>query len=433
MSALRQFCRPTASAIAVAVWCSMCSSAVAETQANQKTGTYSGYDTSKSLEGGDSVVQDLATDDIVTDPVLSFPKIEGFFQPYFDWKKRLNQQTGLQLQLSYQALVQGTNEDVADSTAAAGRFQIQGAWTLLNRGGKNPGKLTFRLEERYAINSDIPPSQFGFQFGSVAPSGTGFSDFGFAVTEVAWRQTLMEGKFKFILGKISAISWYNTHALSSSMRGLQNTALQSSLTKPAPGRAFGIGFGYEFSPKFVMVAGIHDANGKTTGNPFDTIGEEEFYSSVEFRWNTTTPERALYDKVSVQFWHQDALTAKGTPSSHGVTFATSHLFQDRYYAFLLAGASDGDASIYKRDVLAGLGFAIDTKHRINSDLLAFAVGWGEPSNSALRDQITAEVFYRFQLANRFVITPSIQYVKNPAVDVGIDDAWLIGLRTRWTF
>ncbi|TMV07526.1 carbohydrate porin [Ruegeria sediminis] len=400
---------------------------------SSQTQTYSGYPPSNSLEGGDSVVQDLSIDDTKLDPVLSFPKIEKFFQPFFDWKKRLNENTGLKLQFSYQTLYQRTDEPVTYEDAFAGRGQIQGSWTLLNRGGENEGRLTFRLENRHTINSAIPPSQLAFQFGSIAPSGTGFSDFGTVLTELAWRQSLMDGKFRFIVGKISAISWYNVHAMSSSMRGFQNTALQSSLSKPAPGRGIGAGFGYEFTPHFVMVAGIHDANAKTDENPFDTIGEKEFYSSVEFRYYPTTPDRWRYDQVRLQFWYQDPKTASGTPAGYGATFTASHLFQDRYYPFVVAGISNGKASTFKKDVIAGLGIGLDTKHRAASDLIGLAVSWGDPSNAALQDQTTAELFYRFQLAQRLAFTPSVQYVRNPAANPSQTDAWLFGFRTRWTF
>ncbi|WP_299638002.1 hypothetical protein, partial [uncultured Ruegeria sp.] len=193
--------------------------------------TYSGYQPqSGNLEGPSGVTSELAEDDIDTGAILEFPKIERFFQPWFDWKKRLNDRTGLQLQLSFQSLYQETDANVQYEDAFAGRWQVQGSWALLNRGGPNTGKLTFRIENRYTINSEIPPSQLAFQFGSVASSGTGFSDFGAALTELAWRQELMNGKLRFIFGKISAISWYNVHALSTSMRGFQNTALQSSLS-----------------------------------------------------------------------------------------------------------------------------------------------------------------------------------------------------------
>lgn len=397
--------------------------------------TYSGYaNEPKSLEGGDSVTDDLALDDADVGAVLAFPKIQQFFQPFFDWKQQLNAQTGLQLQFSYQTLYLTTNDDDAIySDAFAGRAQVQGAWTLVDRGGKNPGKLTFRLENRYLIDSEIPPSQFGYQFGSVAPAGTGFSDFGAALTELAWRQTLADGKFKFIVGKISAISWYNVHALSSSMRGFQNTAMQSSLTKPAPGRGIGAGFGYEFNPHFVMVAGIHDANAKTPEDPFDTIGEGEFYHSIEFRYYPTTPDRWRYDQVRLQFWQQDALSESGTPASQGVTLAASRLFEDRYYVYGFGGLSDGKATLFEADAAAGFGIAFDTKHRAARDVLGIGIGWGRPSNDLLREQYTGEAFWRFQLVDRVALTPSVQYVKNPAANPNRDDAVIFGLRTRITF
>ncbi|WP_197431062.1 carbohydrate porin [Aliiruegeria sabulilitoris] len=366
--------------------------------------------------------------------MLEFPKVESVFQPFFDWKKRLNDRTGLQLQFSYQTLYQTTDDEKAlYSDAFAGRGQIQGAWTLLNRGGENPGKLTFRLENRYKIGSEIPPSQFGYQFGSVTPSGTGFSDFGSALTELAWRQTLAGGKVKFIIGKISAISWYNVHALSSSMRGFQNTALQSSLSKPAPGRGIGGGIGVELTPKFVVVAGIHDANAKTTDNPFDTIGESEFYRSVEFRYYPTTPDRWRFDQVRLQFWQQDALSAKGTPASQGMTLSASRLLKDRYFVFGFGGISDGEATLFKADAAAGLGVAIDTRHRAARDALGVGLAWGRPSNERLREQYTGEVFWRFQLIDRVALTPSFQYVRNPAANPDREDAFIFGLRTRITF
>ncbi|MFD0982548.1 carbohydrate porin [Tropicimonas aquimaris] len=399
------------------------------------TPTYSGYPAEpKNLEGGDSVTEDLSQDDVDVGGVLAFPKVEAFFQPFFDWKKRLNDRTGLQLQFSYQTLYQTTNDDDAlYSDAFAGRAQVQGSWSLLNRGGANPGKLTFRIENRYTIDSEIPPSQFGYQFGSVTPSGTGFSDFGSALTELAWRQTLADGKFKFILGKISAISWYNVHALSSSMRGFQNTGLQSSLSKPAPGRGIGGGFGYEFSPKFVLVAGIHDANAKTPDDPFDTIGEGEFYRSVEFRYYPTTPDRWRYDQVRLQFWQQDALSESGTPADQGVTISASRLFEDRYFVFGFGGMSEGKATLFEADAAAGFGIAFDTRHRAARDALGIGIAWGRPSNDRLQEQYTGEMFYRFQLVDRVALTPSIQYVKHPAANPNGEDVVIFGLRTRITF
>jgi len=407
-------------------------SALAQSTPAPNDQTLSGYGPSSSLETGDSVTEDLAVDDQRVDGVLSFPKVEKFFAPWFGWKKRVNDKYGLKLQFSYQSSHQWVNESLGETNAAAARLQLQGSWTLAGRGSKNTGKLTFRLENRTTLGTTLPPTSLAFQYGGITPSG-GFSDFGFALTELAWRQSLLDGRLRFVAGKISALSWYNGHALSSSLRGFQNLALQSSLTKPSPGRGIGGGFAYEFSPRFGVVAGIHDANAKTAENPFDSIKEDEFYKSVEFRYWPTTPDRRRWDVVRLQFWDQDELKDKGTPSGQGVTFLASSLLDDKWFPFFIAGHSDGNASLMKTDVTAGLGILIDTKSRTANDVLGVGVSWGDPSNAALREQITSEIFYRFTLAQNVAITPSIQWVKNPAAATAFDDVLTAGLRLRVTF
>lgn len=396
--------------------------------------TNSGYSQAPTLEGGNGVTADIAEDDAQTRGLIEVRPLKGTLQPWFNFKKRLNDNIGLKLNFSYQGLYQHANPTLTDvKDAAAVRGQIQGAWTLLGRDTTNPGILTFRLENRNTVNRDIPPTSLGLQFGSVTNTGTGFSDFGSAMTELAWRQTLLDGKFKFVTGKISAISWYNTYALSSSMRGFQNTGLQSSLSKPAPGRALGFGIGIEPHPHFVAVAGIHDANGKTTDNPFNTIGEGEFYYSAEFRYYPTTPDRWKWDSLKFQIWHQDQRVNAGTSASTGITFQASRLFEDRWYPFVLGGISDGNASIFRADLIAGLGVAIDTKNRVARDAFGVALGWGNPSNDRLQDQYTAEMFYRAQITRAFAVTPAVQFFVNPAANPKHDGAVVWSLRSRITF
>ena len=402
--------------------------------AAQDSTTQSGYEQSSSLETGDSVTEDLALDDARVGGVLSFPKVEQFFSPWFDAKRRWNEQYGLKLQFSLQTLHQGLSDSVTGiDEAAAYRAQVQGSWTLIGRSTSNPGTLTFRFENRQKLGTEIAPTSLNYQYGGITPSGA-FSDFGHNLSELAWRQTLLDGKFKFVVGKISAISWYNGHALSSGVRGFQNLALQSSLSKPSPGRGIGGGIAFQPSPYFGFVAGIHDANAKTAENPFDSIGEGEFFKSVEFRYFPTgDPARNRYDVVRLQFWHQDELKEKGTPASHGLTFLASRLFDDKWFPFIMGGWSDGDASIMKQDLTAGLGIGFDTKHRAARDVLGMGVSWGDPSNESLQDQYTSEMFYRFTLVENFALTPSVQMVVNPAANPKLERAFTAGIRARITF
>ena len=388
---------------------------------------------SPSVEGGDSVTDDLAQEDLSVGGLLSAHPIRKFFSPWFDAKRSLNEKFGIKLQLSYQTLYQYAGDSPGKEEAAAGRAEIQGTWTLLGRGTKNPGLLSFRLEHRHRLGTEIPPTKLGGEFGSATPTGTGFSDFGSSLSELAWRQTLFDGTLKLAAGKISALSWYNFHALSSSKTGFQNTALQSSLSKPVPGRGIGGGFGVRLGSQFVAVAGIHDANARTPDSPFDTIDENEFYQSLELRWLLTNFERSRWDKVTLQLWHQDKRKDLGIKAGHGVTFAASRMFQDFWMPFVLGGVSDGDTSIFEADLIVGIGMGFHHRDGLPRDVLAFAIGWGKPSNALLQDQYTAEVFYRFPLFEKLVITPSAQLVINPAASPDEEAVLVLGARMRLTF
>ncbi len=393
----------------------------------------SGYGSSHSLEGGDSVTEDIQQDDInagAAIPIRGQP-----LKPWFDAKRRWYDNYGLKLNFSLQTLHQHSNNETGETTAAGGRAEINGSWELVGRGTKNIGKLTFRVENRSTLGTEIPPSKLGNQFGSGTLVGTGFSDYSEAnLSELAWRQALMNGRFKFVFGKISAVGWYGAHALSSPKRGFQNTALQASNTRTFPGRGFGLGVGYKFTPRLVAVAGIHDANAKTTGNPFDTIHQGEFLKSVELRYYLTTPERARWDQVRLQLWHQDARVEANIPESYGASFVASKLmFGDRAMPFMLAGVSSGDAAIFEKDVAVGISFDFDTTASKARDVLGVGLAWGDPSNSILQEQVTGEIYYRFQILDNLAITPSVQMIKNPIAYPGKDTITVVGLRIRATF
>jgi len=46
------------------------------------------------------------------------------------------------------------------------------------------------------------------------------------------------------------------------------------------------------------------------------------------------------------------------------------------------------------------------------------------------DQYTTELFWRYQLSRELAVTPSIQYIKNPALNPDEDNLWAFRLRVR---
>ena len=84
----------------------------------------------------------------------------------------------------------------------------------------------------------------------------------------------------------------------------------------------------------------------------------------------------------------------------------------------------------QKSISAGAGY----QPTPGGDLLGFGFNWGEPNEGTygkgLRDQYTAEVFYRWQLAPQLAVTPDLQWVRNPALNPTEDQIWIFGLRAR---
>jgi porin len=109
-----------------------------------------------------------------------------------------------------------------------------------------------------------------------------------------------------------------------------------------------------------------------------------------------------------------------------VTFAANWTLTDQWVPFVRAGLSDGaeQIKIYDKSASAGLIWRY-----ARADLIGLGLNWGE--TPADQEQTTLETFWRFQFAQNFAITPSVQYLINPVSNPA--DVWLLGLRMRLTF
>jgi porin len=178
-----------------------------------------------------------------------------------------------------------------------------------------------------------------------------------------------------------------------------------------------------------IVGSLSDANGTTNKAGFDTFfNDKEYFKHLELGW-VPTFKRRKHDNLHLTAWHTDKREDAGKPESWGVTFSTSWFFNETWLPFLRAGWSDGEAALLERMVSAGVGYHFKKRN----DVVAIGMSWGRPSTRPSRDQYTAEIFYRFQLAQNLVITPDIQLIVNPANNLDEDLIWVFGIRGRLTF
>jgi porin len=143
---------------------------------------------------------------------------------------------------------------------------------------------------------------------------------------------------------------------------------------------------------------------------------------------TSAPDRIYLDNLHVTVWHSDARAGAGSPEAWGVVFSAAWYVDDTWLPFLRIGWSDGGASLLEGMVSAGVGYRWKTH-----DVFGAGVSWGRPAAGGLRDQYTAEFFYRFYVTENLFIAPDLQLILDPALAPGTEFLAALGIKMRLTF
>ncbi len=360
---------------------------------------------------------------------FDFPSIDRALQPWFDWKAGLAERYGFKLGFDYNFNAQWSDNSFGETDAVGGIFRAFFSWDLLNR--SNPsrkGTLDFRIENRHKIGSELPPEALALNFGWVGTTAPDWSDQQWGITVLKWRQRLDAGNtpIEVSVGYMSAFAQFDITPYSDNLTSFQNNSiiLNPTIGYPSAG-SFGIS-GYIGIPRtnFYVLGMVMDANGQYDSLSFDTLGDGDYFKALEFGWTDQSVSDAsfLFNNVHVALWHTD-------DDNFGAGLTGSYTFENsRIGTFArLAWANEDASTPYQRYAAAGI-----TKGVFRASEVGLGASWGRPPNSD-EDQVAVEAFYRWQVAQNFAITPSIQYLDNPAFNSSDGAVTVLGLRARLTF
>jgi porin len=377
----------------------------------------------------------LRIDDQLQSPALSLSPVERYQAWLGTQRTNLQESVGLTLGGDYNALVQGATDSLGEDWAAGGVFRVYGNWSWPGEPWKNPGSLTFKVENRHRY-TDVAPQQLGGQIGYTSLTADTWSAAGWLLSNLYWHQQLLDNRLSFVAGVVDVTDYTDVYGLVNPWTDYMNSVFLTNPTIAAPGQGLGMAVRGSITTNLYVLGGFANANGNPTepGQDFDTFFTEgEYFKHVEVGWISSWETRQQ-DNVHLTFWQTSARTDAGVPSGWGAAFSASHLFADRWLPFLRAGWSDGGGGVpLEAAVAAGVGYYL----RDRSDLLAVGANWGRPSSetygSALRDEYSIELLYRLHLVKRFSITPDVQILFNPALNPNADVVAVFGLRGRLVF
>ena len=382
--------------------------------------------------GSPNSVENLIEDDTSETGAILEKRIS---EPWFEWKKSIQEEHGLSLGFDYSAVTLQSNKTgtSGEDNAAAGMLRFYGSWDLAGKGTKDTGAFIWKLEHRHKY-TDVAPQGFGFDQGAVSLIEPPFNNDKLRLTNLYWRQRANDGKTTIIGGFLDSTDYVDVFALGSPWTGFLNLAFSiGTNTIYIPNdAAFGLAAGTMLTDKTYIIAGLVDAYGDPT-NPLSSVDnffdKNEYFSSVELGW-TKSQDRIYLDNSHVTVWHVDESRDTGAPSGWGAAFHYVTYLNDNLMPFVRGGYADDGGTLMQKSLSLGLGY----QKVAGRDLLGVGYNWGEPNektfSSGLKNQQTLEVFYRFPLTEQFVLTPDIQYIINPALNPNRDSLWVVGLRAR---
>jgi porin len=380
-----------------------------------------------SLAGPDSTSVLLAADDQERDTVLGV----NLLRSWSNWKASIKDRTGLDFGFEYITLGYVASQSLGEDTAATGVFRLYGQWELIGRGTENKGTLLFKADNRHRLDT-VPVKDFARELGYAGIIGPTYSNQGWRLTHLYWNQNFAGGRGAVYMGFIDVTDYVDVYALASPWQGFANLAFQtgSGTIGGLPDASLGVAAGYFLNDKIYMGGGIADANADAADPFSDSLFDKgETFKSFEVGWTSGSKAR-FFNNAHVTFWQIDARQQAGTPAGHGVAFSLSQVVHERWFPFLRGGWADGGDSLYEASVSAGFGYSQDP----TSSIFGLGVNWSRPNEdtfgSKLDDQITVEAFVKWQLTEGIEVTPSMQYIHNPAQNPDEDSIAIFGLRFR---
>ena len=406
------------------------------------------------------------------DTLFYTPRLDRALKPWYDFKARLDEKYGLDLGFIYTSLYQkadprntmplvGTGRD----EAASGIIGILGEWNLVGRGTNHPGYLAFQFNQRHRIGP-VVSQDLGLEIGSLWPTVIGYSELTFSAIELYWAQYLIKDRLGFVFGKQVPFVVHDYFGYKSPVDSFSNALFTLNPTIGYTAAGLSVGGGARPTTDTYVLAVAYDGNGKLNRAGWETFFKKrEYFTVVDVGWDPGTLDKTqkVYigpmriRDVHATFWHKAHLTKSNSPEGWGFTlFAEGEI--GHIVPFVRYGQSYGTSrgNPALLDLMVAGGIGITDVFGQNNDLIGIGFGYGKidlgplgrpdpvdlnedgfpdfdlgsvARNLLRTKQYAAELFYRVQLTQELQITPSLQLIWDPMLNVDENTIAVFGIRS----
>ena len=396
---------------------------------------------SRDFGGPDAPGNRIESDSVATDTPLQLDAL----QSWYEWKDTLQTEHGLSFGLEYNATYLRTSDRLpgTDADAAGGIFRFSGVWEAFARGSSHPGSIVFLVERTDEFTDTGPASLLGDSIGYAGISNLPYNDEGWRLNTLYWDQKFEDGNYEVVGGYLDISDYVDVFPLVSPWTDFFNYAhsIGAGALDLTNDGALGFAGATWLTDNVYAMAGFVDQKADATDplDGFDTFfNDREYFKHFEVGWTGASQEAYYLNNVHLTLWHSDKRKELGIKNGWGGVLSFNHTIGDKWLAFARTGWAEDSGSLLERSVSIGGGYTPGGMETLGSgNQLGFALNWGRPNDTlfgqGVDDQYATEIYYRWQLADEIAITPSLQFLIDPALNPQDDTSWVFGLRTRIAF
>ena len=352
-------------------------------------------------------------------PLLSIDRpIYQFLQQN---KKELNEKYGINWALEDTLIYQATSGGVTPNDAMVNTLGLFATWKIIrDPNGKDFGGLGFQFETRSNHIDEF--TDLRDNLGTLWSPNDSTSGSYSKINQLWWGQRFAEGRLGIQIGKIDPGANINANRFA----GSGNTQFFGQPFATNPARSFpDNGFGFMIRAEPTDLLYLHftmsDSEAVSTHDPFTTIGSHWLYAGeVGLRPKLEGFGQGNY---RLMLYERDASSA----SEFGWALSFDQNLSNDYGVFLRYDGNDGDINAIQHLVSGGLSFLAPFGRP--NDQAGIAVSYTHPTDHHLRDEYSAEAYYRVQLTEGIELSGSAQLIQNPAAS-DQDTVAVFGLRLR---
>jgi hypothetical protein len=337
-------------------------------------------------------------------------------------KAELNQKYGINFAIEDTLIYQATSGGVDPNDAMVNTLGFFATWKIIrDPNGKDFGGFGLQAEQRgEAMNDRF--TDLRNDLGTLWSVNDATSDDYAKINQLWWGQWFAEGKFGLQIGKIDPGSRINQNRFA----GSGNTQFFGQPLATNPARSFpdnGLGFQLRAEPVdwLYLHFEMSDSDAASTHSPFTTINGRWLYAGeIGLRPKVEGLGQGIY---RLMVYERDI---KGADEV-GWAVSLDQNITDGYGVFVRYGGNDAGINAIEHIVSAGVSCLKPFDRP--SDQCGVGASYTHPASDDLRDEYSAEVFYRFQVTEGFELSADAQMILDPSAG-DQDVVGVFGVRAR---